>query len=271
MNQICGDQFEAHSAGLEPGTLNPLVVEAMSEVGIDISHKGTQRVFDVWKSGPVFAYVVTVCDESSAEKCPIFPGPTRRLHWSFPDPSNADRNARRKAGRGARDPRRNSRPDRRVVRRSLLAGRNAMMDTLRPRLATVADAEEINAIYNYYVRTSAATFQVDDETTEERVEELRTRPGNQPLIVLEVDDAVVGWGALSPFRSRCAYRDTIELTVYVRHDCHRQGYGRVHGAGSDRAGAIIRLSHRSGCLLRRVGRDDSDAGFVRLQGGRAVV
>ena len=87
MNQICGDQLEAQSAGLEPGTLNPLVVEAMSEVGIDISHKRTQRVFDVWKSGPVFAYVVTVCDESSAEKCPIFPGPTRRLHWSFPDPS----------------------------------------------------------------------------------------------------------------------------------------------------------------------------------------
>jgi arsenate reductase (thioredoxin) len=87
MNHICGDQFEAQSAGLEPGTLNPLVVEAMSEVGIDISRKRTQRVFDVWKSGPVFAYVVTVCDESSAEKCPIFPGPTRRLHWSFPDPS----------------------------------------------------------------------------------------------------------------------------------------------------------------------------------------
>ena len=87
MNEICGDEFEAQSAGLEPGTLNPLAVEAMSEVGIDISQKGTQRVFDVWKSGPVFTYVVTVCDESSAEKCPIFPGPTKRLHWSFPDPS----------------------------------------------------------------------------------------------------------------------------------------------------------------------------------------
>lgn len=101
------------------------------------------------------------------------------------------------------------------------------METPRPRLATIADAEEINAIYNYYVRTSAATFQVDDETTEERVEELRTRPGNQPLIVLEVDRAIVGWGALSPFRSRCAYRDTIELTAYIRHDCHRQGFGRA--------------------------------------------
>jgi arsenate reductase (thioredoxin) len=87
LNQICGDQFEAQSAGLEPGTLNPLVVEAMSEVGIDISKKGTQSVFDVWKSGRLFAYVVTVCDESSAEKCPIFPGPATRLHWGFPDPS----------------------------------------------------------------------------------------------------------------------------------------------------------------------------------------
>jgi len=87
LNAICGEEFEAQSAGLEAGTLNPLAVEAMAEVGIDISSKGTQRVFDVWKSGPVFAYVVTVCDESSAEQCPIFPGPTKRLHWSFPDPS----------------------------------------------------------------------------------------------------------------------------------------------------------------------------------------
>ena len=87
MNQLCGDEFEAQSAGLEPGTLNPLAVEVMGEVGIDISQKRTQRVFDIWKSGPVFTYVVTVCDESSAEKCPIFPGPTKRLHWSFPDPS----------------------------------------------------------------------------------------------------------------------------------------------------------------------------------------
>ena len=87
MNQICGDQFEAQSAGLEPGALNPLVVEAMAEVGIDISPKGTQRVSDVLESGTVFAYVITVCDESSAERCPIFPGSAKRLHWGFPDPS----------------------------------------------------------------------------------------------------------------------------------------------------------------------------------------
>jgi arsenate reductase (thioredoxin) len=87
LNSICGEFFEAHSAGLEAGTLNPLAVEVMREAGINISKKKTQAVFDVFKSGQLFSYVITVCDESSAEKCPIFPGPTKRLHWSFVDPS----------------------------------------------------------------------------------------------------------------------------------------------------------------------------------------
>jgi arsenate reductase len=87
LNRLCGDYFDAHSAGLEPGKLNPLAVEVMREARIDISRNKTQAVFDVFKSGKLFAYVITVCDESSAEKCPIFPGPTKRLHWSFPDPS----------------------------------------------------------------------------------------------------------------------------------------------------------------------------------------
>ncbi len=87
LNQICGDVFEAHSAGLEPGKLNPIVVEVMQEIGIDISGNPTKAVFDVFKSGKLFSYVITVCDETSAERCPIFPGITTRLHWSFPDPS----------------------------------------------------------------------------------------------------------------------------------------------------------------------------------------
>jgi len=87
LNQICGNEFEAHSAGLEPGKLNPIVVEAMQEVGIDISGNQTKAVFDFIKAGKTFAYVITVCDETSAERCPIFVGVTKRLHWSFPDPS----------------------------------------------------------------------------------------------------------------------------------------------------------------------------------------
>src|SRR5207244_7910647 len=65
LNTICGEYFEAQSAGLEPGTLNPLAVQVMAEAGIDISKKKTQAVFDVFVSGQLFAYVITVCDEAS--------------------------------------------------------------------------------------------------------------------------------------------------------------------------------------------------------------
>lgn len=82
-----GDAFEPASAGLEPGTLNPMVVEVMREVGLDLARQQTKSVFDVFKSGRLFHNVITVCDEASAERCPIFPGVTTRLHWSFPDPS----------------------------------------------------------------------------------------------------------------------------------------------------------------------------------------
>jgi arsenate reductase len=87
LKHYAGDGFDAQSAGLEPGELNPLVVEAMTEIGIDISQNRTKSVFDIWQSGELFQYVISVCDVESAEKCPIFPGPTTRLHWSFPDPS----------------------------------------------------------------------------------------------------------------------------------------------------------------------------------------
>jgi arsenate reductase (thioredoxin) len=87
LNQIGGDRFEAYSAGLEPGKLNPVVVEAMKEIGIDISGNRTKAVDDMIKSGATFGLVITVCDEASAERCPVFPGVTQRLHWGFPDPS----------------------------------------------------------------------------------------------------------------------------------------------------------------------------------------
>jgi arsenate reductase (thioredoxin) len=90
LNDICGLEFEAQSAGLEPGTLNPLAVEVMRQAGLDISKNKTQAVFDVFKSGQLFAYVITVCSEAEAGGCPIFPGPTQRLHWPFPDPSRVE-------------------------------------------------------------------------------------------------------------------------------------------------------------------------------------
>ncbi|MFA5088603.1 MAG: arsenate reductase ArsC [Candidatus Omnitrophota bacterium] len=87
LKQSAGDKFEVESAGLEPGTLNPIVVEAMQEVGIDISQNKTKSVFDFLKEGRIFQYVITVCDESQSEKCPIFPAVRERRHWGFADPS----------------------------------------------------------------------------------------------------------------------------------------------------------------------------------------
>jgi arsenate reductase len=90
LNRICPEDFTAQSAGLEPGNLNPLAVKVMGEIGIDISHKKTQSVSDVIRSGAKFAHVITVCDETSAERCPIVPGGGTRIHWSFADPSTAN-------------------------------------------------------------------------------------------------------------------------------------------------------------------------------------
>ena len=88
LNKLAGDRFEAESAGFEPGPLNPLAVEVMKEAGIDISANKAKAVFGLYKAGRLYEYVITVCDEASAERCPIFPGRVTRLHWSFENPAN---------------------------------------------------------------------------------------------------------------------------------------------------------------------------------------
>ena len=85
-----GEKFEVTSAGLEPGILNPVVVEVMKEIGIDISNNKAKSVFDFYKNGNFFSYVITVCDESQSERCPIFPGVVKQMHWGFTDPSSFD-------------------------------------------------------------------------------------------------------------------------------------------------------------------------------------
>jgi arsenate reductase (thioredoxin) len=87
LNNLAGDKFAAESAGIEPGILNPYAVKVMEEVGIDLSKNETKSVFDLYRKGSVFAYVIAVCDAANAQKCPIFPGVTERLQWSFPDPA----------------------------------------------------------------------------------------------------------------------------------------------------------------------------------------
>jgi len=88
LNKYDGDEFEAYSGGIEPGTLNPYVVKVLQEdEGIDISKNKTKSAFDFVKQGVLFQYVVTVCDESAAQRCPIFPRVRERIMMSFDDPS----------------------------------------------------------------------------------------------------------------------------------------------------------------------------------------
>ncbi len=87
IRKYAGELFDVQSAGLEPGKLNPNVIKVMQEIGIDISEKKTQSVFELFKAGEQFNYVITVCDADNSERCPIFPGMIK-LHWPFEDPSS---------------------------------------------------------------------------------------------------------------------------------------------------------------------------------------
>ena len=80
--------FSAESAGLEPGVLNSTVVQVMMEDGIDISNNKTKSVGDILAEGKAYHYVIAVCDEANADRCPVFLGEGEKLHWSFLDPSS---------------------------------------------------------------------------------------------------------------------------------------------------------------------------------------
>jgi arsenate reductase (thioredoxin) len=86
LRHVAGGEFEALSAGVEAKGLNPLAVEAMREIGIDISRQTSKGVEQLL--GQEIAYVVTVCD-NARQRCPIFPGIHKSLHWSLTDPAEA--------------------------------------------------------------------------------------------------------------------------------------------------------------------------------------
>lgn len=88
LNHYGKGQFIAESAGIDSGTINPLAIEVMSEIGLDISQNSVDSVFDFFKNQKLYSYVITVCDETNGQKCPIFPGVMEMIHWSFEDPSS---------------------------------------------------------------------------------------------------------------------------------------------------------------------------------------
>ena len=88
LKDIAGHKIHVESAGLEPKPINPLVVEVMQEIGYDLSQAVSNSVFEFFKEGRLYDYVVTVCDDTAGSKCPVFPGITERLHWPFLDPED---------------------------------------------------------------------------------------------------------------------------------------------------------------------------------------
>ena len=84
LRNMAGDYFEALSAGIEPKGLNPLAVDVMREIGIDISKQRSKDVREFL--GSPIPYIITVCDNAK-EHCPIFPGTFTYMHWSIEDPA----------------------------------------------------------------------------------------------------------------------------------------------------------------------------------------
>jgi arsenate reductase (thioredoxin) len=86
LRDLAGDRFHVQSAGTERRAVHPLAIRAMAEQDIDISGHSSKLLFGLVQEP--WDYVITVCD-SANEQCPLFPGGGQRLHWSFPDPSQA--------------------------------------------------------------------------------------------------------------------------------------------------------------------------------------
>jgi arsenate reductase len=98
-----GDQFEVHSAGVKPSFVRPEAIQAMQEIGIDISGHRSKSVDEF--IGQEFDYVITVCDNAK-ETCPVFPGKATRIHQNFEDPPApgvGDDESRLSIFRGVRD------------------------------------------------------------------------------------------------------------------------------------------------------------------------
>ncbi len=102
LRNLSGNYFLAASAGIEPGEPDPLAIEVMSEIGIDISQENPKSVPETLKD--YFRYVVTIYD-SAKERSPIFPFTTKLIRWSLPDPESVQGSAaeKKEAFRRARE------------------------------------------------------------------------------------------------------------------------------------------------------------------------
>ena len=128
---------------------------------------------------------------------------------------------------------------------------------LRP--ATQADLAAINEIYNFYVRTSTATFDLEEVRPEERRQWFDQHGERYPVLVAEAAGAVVGWCSASPFRLRPGYRHTVEDSVYLQDTWRGRGVGRLLLAALLRE--VERLGYHS--VMALIG-DSANEASVRL-------
>lgn len=138
---------------------------------------------------------------------------------------------------------------------------------MRLRLATLDDAEGIRSIYNVEVLTSTVTFDLEPRSLDDQRQWLRARSGAHAVVVAEGDDGLAGFGSLSPYRDRPAYRTTVEDSVYVHRDHQGEGVGRAL------LGALVELAADHGfhaVMARVVGGHEASIGLHRALGFEVV-
>lgn len=156
LNRLGNGLFIAESAGLEPGQLNPDIVDVMQEIGYDISHNLTKSVFDFYRQGKRYHYVVKVCDQMNGQRCPIFPATLKVINWNHEDPSQygGDKNERLTQARLLRDEIKHNVEE--MVNRELLLSANfKSLDqgpfefiTSIPKQSAILDIEHLKVVGN---------------------------------------------------------------------------------------------------------------------------
>jgi thioredoxin type arsenate reductase len=215
LRSLAGDRFEVGSAGTEATRVHPLAIRAMQEIGIDLSPH-TSKTVDALCDRP-WDYVITVCDRAN-ERCPLFPGQTVRLHWSFEDPSQA---------RGTEDQRLDAF---RRVRDQIHARLEAWLTArtnLTTRPATRADAAAIARIYNQGIEERMATFETEPRSASQIEAQLAEKGDRYPTIVVERDGEILAWAGAGPYRTREAYAGVAEHSVYTAREARGAGAGRA--------------------------------------------
>ncbi|NTU89870.1 MAG: N-acetyltransferase [Actinobacteria bacterium] len=101
-----------------------------------------------------------------------------------------------------------------------------MSDTITIRMATESDANDLRAIYAPYVTDTAVTFEYSVPTIEQFSERIRKTLERYPYLVAVDDDGIVGYAYASIFKDRAAYDWCVEVTVYVKQECHGMGIGK---------------------------------------------